>query len=362
MRYMKKIMFVIGGLSNGGAERVITSVSSALAEKGYDVVLLTYYIDNNEYPYSNKITRINLSNGFFKDYVEMNFLKKIKNLRKIIKNEKPDEIICFLSHSYVLSYISSIFTKYKNRISIAIRANPKVEKGKVASLCMRLSRKAKRIITQNSGQATCFSNKMQPKIKVIPNPMYKELFIGEKQYNDTPTKMVSVGRLTDQKNYDLSIDAFAKLHKIYPNLTYYIYGKGEKDAYLRDKIKSLNLQDFVFLKGFEKDRNLIYGDKDIYLMTSKFEGMPNTLAEAMCLGIPSISTNCEFGPSDLIMNDDMGVLLNDYNVETVVSAVSKVIENYNSYVIKAQKAREILKETYGFEQIINKWIDLIEEK
>lgn len=359
---MKKIMFVIGGLSNGGAERVITSVSSALAEKGYEVILLTYYKDDNEYSFSNKIKRINLSNGYFKDYVGMNFLKKVKNFRKIIKNEKPDEIICFLSHSYVLSYISSIFTKYKKRISLAIRANPKVEKGKVASLCMKLSKKAKRIITQNNGQATCFSNKMQSKIRVIPNPMYKELFVKEKQYSDTPTKIVSVGRLSDQKNYDLSIDAFAKLHKTYPNLTYYIYGKGDKENYLKEKIKKLNLQNFVFLKGFENDRNIIYGDKDIYLMTSKFEGMPNTLAEAMCFGVPSISTNCEFGPSDLIMNEDMGILLNDYNVETVVSKVSKVIESYNEYVIKAKNARLILQEEYGFEKIINKWISLIDEK
>ena len=97
-------------------------------------------------------------------------------------------------------------------------------------------------------------------------------------------------------------------------------------------------------------------------MTSKFEGMPNTLAEAMCFGVPSISTNCEFGPSDLIMNEDMGILLNDYNVETVVSKVSKVIESYNEYVIKAKNARLILQEEYGFEKIINKWISLIDEK
>ena len=122
------------------------------------------------------------------------------------------------------------------------------------------------------------------------------------------------------------------------------------------------LTDVVYLMGFEKDRNKIYGDKDIYLMTSKFEGMPNALAEAMCIGVPAISTNCEFGPSDLILNDEMGILLQNDSVEKVVEAIDNMVNNYYSYIKKASNAREILKKKYGYDKILEKWIELIEKK
>ncbi len=356
---MKKVMFVIGGLANGGAERVITSISSAIAERGYDVVLLTYYKSDNEYSYSSKIKRICLADGYYDNYIKMSTIKKIRNIRKIIKKEKPDEIICFLSNPSVYVFLSTIFTKYRKKISFAIRANPKVEKGKIAKFQKIFSRYVKNIIVQNKGQITCFSLKVQNKIVVIPNPMYDELFEKEKAYSHVPTKIVSVGRLTDQKNYDLAIEVFNEIHKTNFNIEYYIYGVGNKEEYLQNKINELKLNNSIKLMGFENDRNLIYLDKDIYLMTSKYEGMPNTLAEAMCMGVPSISTNCEFGPSDLIMNENMGILVNDYECATLVKAIEKIINNYQEYVDKARYAKKVLRDTYSYEKIIQKWIDFI---
>ena len=121
--------------------------------------------------------------------------------------------------------------------------------------------------------------------------------------------------------------------------------------------KSLNVEKDVHFMGFEKDREKIYGDKDIYLMTSKFEGMPNTLAEAMCYGIPVISTNCDFGPSDLIANEDMGILLRDYEVETVVEAFKSIIENYDLSVKNAKTTKIIIKDKYSYERIMNLWYE-----
>ena len=177
---MKKVMFVIGGLANGGAERVVTSIASALVNKEIDVSILTYYESDNEYPFSNKIKRMNISNGKMSDYNHMSSFQRIKEIRKSIKKIDPDEIICFLSHPSFFTFISTLFTKYNKRISFAVRANPKVEKGNIAKLHMIMAPFVKRLITQNKGQAKCYKNVKESKKIIIPNPMYDELFLMKK--------------------------------------------------------------------------------------------------------------------------------------------------------------------------------------
>ena len=355
---MKKIMFVIGCLAGGGAERVVASIASALADRDFEVSILTYYQGENEYPYSSKINRINISQGTIKNFNDLSILKKLRLIRKSIRQVKPDEIICFLPHALVFVYISLLFTKYKKRLSYAVRSNPKIEQNKISKIQKKLYGKIKRIFTQNSGQKNCFSTKLQEKIVVIPNPMYEELFISQKKYSSEVNKVVSVGRLTDQKNYELAIEAMSIICNKYPNINYYIYGNGPLENKINNLIKDKKLHNRIFVMGFEKDQNKIYDDKDIYLMTSKFEGMPNSLAEAMCKGIPAISTNCEFGPSDLILNDDMGILLLDFKIESLTLALEKVITNYDEYINKAINAKIILKEKYSFNKIVDKWVDV----
>lgn len=358
---MKKIMFVIGCLAGGGAERVVASVASALLKKDFEVSILTYYEGQNEYPISEKVNRINISKGDIKTFNNLSSIKKIQKIRKSILKIKPDEIICFLPHSYVFVFLATLFTKYNRILSSAIRSNPREEKGKLSKIYNKLIRYSKRIITQNNGQTTCFSKKMQSKISVIPNPMYKELFENEKKYNVIPNKIVSVGRLTTQKNYHLAINAFEVISKKYPNMEYFIYGSGNLEKEITNLISEKRLSDRVHLMGFENNRDKIYKDKDIFLMTSKFEGMPNALAEAMCLGVPSISTDCDFGPRDLIMSENMGVLLKDYEVDTLVKAIENVVDNYEKYILIGKEARNILKEKYSFEKIIEMWEKCLSE-
>lgn len=356
---MKKIMFVIGGLAGGGAERVVATIASALAEKDYQVAILTYYKAENEYPFSPKINRINISNGSYDDFSKMFSIKKMIKIRKTILKEKPDNIICFLPNPSVYTFISTLFTKFNKRVIFTVRANPNMETSKLSRIHKFLFNFVRRVITQNEGQKKCFSKKVQKRTIVIPNPMYDELFINDKLYSKEVQKIVSVGRLTSQKNYELAINAIEKIHNNYSSIKYYIYGEGPLKDKLQNMIQEKSLDNVIYLMGFEKDRNKIYGDKDIYLMTSKFEGMPNSLAEAMCMGIPSISTDCDFGPRDLIMNDDMGILLKDYEVDTLVNSLKSIFDNYSIYIEKAEIAKKVLTDNYSFDKIVSKWENII---
>lgn len=359
---MKKIMFVIGGLANGGAERVVTSIASELAERDYEVSILTYYKSDNEYHYSPKINRINISNGSLEEFKKLGAFKKIRLIRKELRKNNPDEIICFLSNPSVFTYIASLFSKYRRKISFAIRGNPKLDKEKTTTIQKYLIRFVKNVILQNNGQASCYKEKFRNKMVVIPNPIHNNLYVLNKEYSNKPLKIVSVGRLHKQKNYDLAIDAFYLLNQRYPNMQYYIYGKGIMEKELKDKVENYKLSNNVFFMGFENSREKIFLDKDIFLMSSLYEGMPNALAEAMTIGVPSISTDCEFGPSDLIMNERMGTLLKKNDAQLMCDRLENMILNYDEFVKKAIFAKEVLKENYSFEKIIDKWIEFIEKR
>ena len=345
----------------GGAERVVTTIASSLADKGYTVTIISFCKEIEEYKYSGKI---DVKYIIEKNIDEFNKLSKptiIFKIRKIVMEEKPDEIITFLTNVSVLTYLACMFTKYKRKISFAIRSNPKMESGIYAKLHYKFAKKIKNIITQNNGQTTCYDKKLQKKIITIPNPMYEELFEFEKTYVTNPVKIVSVGRLIEKKNFIVSIYAFEKLLLKYPNLEFYIYGVGPLENQIIKLIKEKKLEKRVFLKGFEVDRNKIYGDKDIFLLASRYEGMPNVLAEAMCMGIPSISTNCDYGPRDLILNDDMGLLVDGFEIDDLEKAIDYFIMNYNKYIQNAKNAKKILREKYSLENIVNQWILFLEK-
>ena len=96
-------------------------------------------------------------------------------------------------------------------------------------------------------------------------------------------------------------------------------------------------------------------------MTSNFEGMPNALAESLAVGIPSISTDCEFGPIDLIDNEDMGILVKEHSVEAVENALIHMIEKYGYYVSKSNYVKETMKERYSLDKITGEWIKVLEK-
>ncbi len=357
---MKKVLFIVPSLSNGGAEKVVSCISSALANKGYDVSLLIFFHTNKEYEIDYKVKQICLSNGFEDAYIKISGLKRIKLIRKIIKAIDPDIIFPFLDHVCSYTFISSIFSKYRKRIVFTERNNNKYsnKKNKFLKQCCQLF--VKRILVQNNGQKLILSKKNQKKVIIIANPIDEKYFNYSKCFNDRCNRIVSIGRLTNQKDYFLAINAFNNVSKKYSNLMYYIYGKGEDEEKITTLIKKLKLEDKVILKGFTSNINDIYENADMFLMTSKFEGLPNALAESLTVGLPCISSDCEFGPSDLIENENMGILVKEHTVEAFEKNMIYMIENYEFYVSRSNETKEIMKTKYSLDVITKEWIKLIE--
>lgn len=127
-----------------------------------------------------------------------------------------------------------------------------------------------------------------------------------------PVRFVSLGRLESQKGFDITIKAFAELQNRFPNFSYHIAGEGSQRVLLENLIEVNHLHTRVILEGFRNDYKSFYSDKDVYLFPSRFEGMGLALVEALSIGIPVIASDCDYGPSEILMGNKLGILINDY--------------------------------------------------
>lgn len=136
----------------------------------------------------------------------------------------------------------------------------------------------------------------------------------------------AVGRLEPQKNFPMLIRAFSEFHKEEKDYQLIIYGEGKERTNLEKFIKQLNLEDAVFLPGRNKDVLNAINDSAAFILSSDYEGMPNALIEAICMGMPVISTDCPSGgPRELIHNGENGLLIDVNSVEDMKKAMKKIV-------------------------------------
>jgi glycosyltransferase involved in cell wall biosynthesis len=199
------------------------------------------------------------------------------------------------------------------------------------------------------------------KTAVIPNPIIFPLPIND-PIND-PNNYVSykrhlllaTGRLVNQKGFDLLLSAFAILEKQFSDWDLVILGEGEMRGALEDKIVKGNLKRRVFMPGRVGNISDWYTKADIYVMSSRYEGFPNTLAEAMAYGCPVISFDCKTGPKDLIKDNIDGILVSKVgDVASLAEAIKYLM--LNESVRKEFSERAIVvRETFSIEVITQKW-------
>ena len=307
---MKHIVFAIGSLHGGGAERVVSVWSSALAQKGYRVSVLVYARLENEYPIDPLVEVCPIADTE-ETCNAMSMLTRLKCFRSALKKLKPDVVISFLPVVQVYIALASVGLRIP-RVE-TIRINPwrtGILKSKFAKIWIWCFKTCRALILQSEDQRAFFSSSVQKKAVVIPNPINSLYVDNQKvEYHAASHKIVAAGRLSEQKNYKMMIDAVKLLSEDYGDISLQIYGNGELDTQLRAYIKEQGLEDKVSLMGRSDELYNVYKNADVYVMSSDYEGMPNALAEAMAIGLPCISTDCKTGPRDLIDEGKNGFLI-----------------------------------------------------
>ena len=357
-----KLAFISGNLGNGGAQRVISVVSSRLAERGHDVYLYVFSRSENEYDVSDKVHITYMAPGK-EEYAKISSFSRFKNLRKFLKKIKPQAAVGFMEAGYAL-YIASFGMKIK-RIS-AVRANPKYmfkRKGLRAKLNRIWFNSSDAVAAQTEAQKTLLPDNLKNKTTVIPNPVSDGALENFKtEYGDKCRKLIMAGRLAAVKNYPMAFKAVSKVREKYPDISLEIYGSGKLSGELQKDIDDMGLCDNIKLCGWTENTPDEFKSRDIEILSSDNEGMPNSLMEAMAVGLPCISTDCENGPADLIVDGENGFLIPCGDADALADRIIKVIEMTKDERQKlGENAHSAMQNKFSCDIIAEKWESFFED-
>lgn len=354
----KKIIIAFPSFRGGGAERVMINLARNIDKELFDVYLMVL---NDEGSYKKLIPKeikiLNLKSTRLR--------YALKEMEEAINLVQPDTILTTLSH--ISLGILSIKRKFIKRPKIIVRlSNTPSQILKKLPIYKRIVfkwlinyfyPKADLIIAQCREMKDDFNNVFnmeQSKTIYIYNPIDIE-FIGDSLTNENPfnnekVNFLSVGRLTQQKGFDILLKSFTKVLDEIPNANLTILGTGELEEDLIGLVDKLKISESVNFLGFTDNPYDYYYYSDVYVLSSRWEGFPNTLLEAIACNTKVVATNCKSGPTEIIGNE-YGDLV---EVEDIASLSSGMLSSYRnpkktSDRYKAFEMNKIVKE---YEQIL----------
>lgn len=351
-----KIVFVVGSLSGGGAERVVSLLSDELAKQGHIVTIILIASYEQSYAVSDSIkiedcSRENGIKGF-------RFVNRIKHTRQIIKDVSPDIIVSFTVAVNVYTILAKM--GINNKLVVAERNDPRFDP---VDKLTRIARKilypfADYFVFQTDGEKNYFSKKIQRRSTIIPNPINPLLPM---PYNAPKEKrIVTATRLVPQKNLYLLIDAFKESCAITKGYRLDIYGNGPLYHDLLQYIKDNHLTDVVYLHGNVPN---IYDQilkASVFVLPSNYEGISNSMIEAMGLGIPTISTDYPSGGARMfIKNNISGLLFPVGDKAALINAIDKLI-NDDKLQSLISKNCIYVRDQLEVTKITNQWIEMLE--
>ena len=354
-----KITFVTLKMSDGGAERVISVLASALAYRGNDVSILKYMATDGEYDVCADVFQYALFDT--SDAMSIPRMTRIRHIREFLVDHPCDVVVPFLDAMVGDTFVASI--GLKNKVIATVRNNPDMTIGispRVKDMVFGL---CDGVFLQTESQRRFFSKRTQKKSFVISNPVDETVVARgeERSYRDGASLIVACGRCTEQKNYTMLIDAMCLVHEKHPELTLDIYGVGNLEQDLRNQIDKKQATDFIHMMGRTSDIASVLLSADIYAMSSDYEGLPNSLLEAMTVGVPCVSTDCQTGPSDLLGASERGYLAKVGDATDMADKINYICDNYQEAIVKAKLAREYVLKNSTADIVADKLMKKLEE-
>jgi glycosyltransferase involved in cell wall biosynthesis len=332
------ILLFIYSLSSGGAERVTVNLANYWAERARKVTIATLASSDQDF--------YELHPGVRRIAIEMECesrnplaglwmnLRRITALRRVIKKESPDVVLAMMTTANVLLALAGY------GLHVALLGSERVHPPRYPLsrswewLRIRAYARLATVVTQTNETAGWISGNTRTRsVAVIPNGVSYPLAV------QTPVLepgqilpagqrvILGLGRLVHQKGFDLLIDAFSGLASRYPEWILVILGEGPERQSLEAQIRRTGLTKRVFMPGRAGNPGQWYEAADIYVMSSRFEGFPNTLVEAMAYGLPAISFDCDTGPRDIIRHATDGLLVPTGDEQGLVASLERLMSD-----------------------------------
>lgn len=357
---MKKIALFINSLQKGGSERVMVNLAEYFQKQGCEVILVTQYKRAHEYELPCGVRRVfsepepeKLTGGRIK-----NFCVRFNTLRDIWKEYKPDVILSFLGKNNLMAIATAAFLPLK--VSVSVRGEPTMEYegGLMQLLAKRMFAFADGVVLQTERAKAFFPKKVQMKSVILKNPL-NPAFLEKKPVLQRDNVIVAAGRLDENKNHIMLIHAFSRIAEEYPEMKLVIYGDGELREKLLALVRDKGLEERISLPGSVDDVAEHVGRARIFTLTSNTEGMPNSVIEAMVLGIPVIATDCPCGgPAELIRNGENGLLVPVGDAYALADAMRKILSDSELEHKLGENAAKLADELAP-ERVCREWLEYL---
>jgi glycosyltransferase involved in cell wall biosynthesis len=350
-------------LLGGGAERVMVDLAGGFAERGLKVDLV---LGKAEGVYLPSVSRgVNIV-----DLSSSRTLTALPRLARYLRRTRPKALMATLEHANVVALIAGLVTGHQTRLVIREANTPsasaKKAQGLPAQSVSRLMRwlypKADGIVAVSEGVAADLSTSLaipQEKVSVILNPVLTKRVFELAQapnphpwFDDDVPVILSVGRLTTQKDFPTLIRAFAKVRS-QRQARLIILGEGKDQTDLETLAQSLGVAKDVHFAGFADNPFAYMARASVYVLSSIYEGLPNALIQAMALGTPAVATDCPSGPKEVLEGGRYGALVPMGNCSEMAAAILKTLESGCKAVDDAWCHR------YDVDTVIDQYLDLL---
>lgn len=358
-----RVLFVSTSLDTGGAQRFTSNLINNLDPSAFTPVLCVFRPEIG-YPLREDIAR----HAFSYNRRPWQILPTILRLRKLIQSERPDVILSNIAATNLLTGLA--LTKLRDRPAWIARIgnDPLRHDGSLRRLLARRTYpRADRIVANSRGLAGAISE-FYPctsgKIDVLATPTDFDAL--ERRADEPPQithrdgspLLIAVGRLYRQKRFDVMLRALAEVRRHAP-ATLWICGDGPERAELEALKDRLGLGESVRFLGFCRNPFALMRQADCFVLTSDHEGLPNVLIEAQGLGLPAVSTDCPYGPSEILGNGRTGHLVPLNDPAATARAILRVILGETGHGAMADEARQTARERFRVDSLVGAWERLI---
>lgn len=356
---MSNILLYIDSMQKGGAQRVMSVIAENLIKAGVGVTLVNDIIPVEgvpEYDLPSEVNRVFLDDNNIR-FIKRKNLHRIVKLRKILRSKDYECVLSFLGPPNIRMLVASIGIPIRKVVSV--RNDPSVEYGVGLKrfFLKQLFRFATLTVFQTEDASKCFPLSVRRRSTIIPNPVNEGFY--KVEWTGEGLDIIAVGRLQPQKNYELLIKAFSLIAGTFPDTDLVICGEGPLRDYLEEMCVTLGIENRVHFLGLVADVNSQLIKSKVFVLSSDYEGMPNSMMEAMAAGVPVISTDCPCGgPRELTCSGEYGILVPCNDAVALSEAMKKMLISKEE-LVKYHKLSKERAADFNTEKILKRWFEAL---
>ncbi|MDC0660390.1 glycosyltransferase [Leisingera sp. SS27] len=323
-----RLLLIQGGFGAGGAEKVMAMLAAHRAARGDEVhaAALSMPAEGSYFPYPDAVALhpMQTAGAPARGAVQ---LHRMRHIRQVMGLVQPDLVVSFLTKVNVLTLAAAATLHPSCPVIISERNNPQAQGGHPVWRRAQdlLARRAAAVVMQTQRAREALPCALRARARVIPNPCAPYAGIAPRlDPGRDGLQLAAAGRLDRQKGFDLLLQAMQEIHAALPATRLTIWGEGPERRRLEQLRARLGLQHCVSLPGLCPQPGGWIGEADMLLLSSRYEGFPNVLAEAAVHGLPAVAFDCDYGPRELIRDGENGLLVPPEDPAALARAVIRL--------------------------------------